>query len=90
MAGALTSTVPPPENPAGSAMELTDFCGMPLGKQGEFRIALCPRCNRHGRVQGLPGGGRVYDHVARAIDPAVAGVRLEILEWCEVPDSADW
>ena len=86
----MTPTAPRPENPAGSAMELTDFCGMPLGKQGEFHIALCPKCNRHGRVQGLPGGGRVYDHVARSVEPVVAGVRLEILEWCEVPEPTDW
>jgi hypothetical protein len=71
-------------------MEPTDFCGMPLGKQGDFRIEVCPKCNRPGRVQPRAGGGRVYDHVARPLEPAVAGVHLEIVEWCEVAESVDW
>jgi len=72
-------------------MDPADFCSMPVGKHAEgFSIAVCPRCGRHGRVQVHVAGGRVYDHVARPLDPPVAGVHVEIVEWCEVPDPADW
>jgi hypothetical protein len=70
-------------------MERTDFCGLPVGEHEGFRIAVCPRCGRHGRVQVRLGGGRVYDHVARPLDRAIAGVHVEIVEWCEVIDPAE-
>jgi hypothetical protein len=71
-------------------MDATDFCSMPVGQHGTLRIVVCPICGRHGRVQPRPGGGRVYDHVGRALETAVAGVHVEIVEWCEVPEPADW
>jgi len=71
-------------------MERTDFSGMPLGEHEGARIVVCPKCGRHGRVQPRLGGGRMYDHVARPLEPAVAGAVLEIVEWCEVPDPAEW
>ncbi len=70
-------------------MERTDFGSMALGDHDGQRIAVCPKCGRHGRVQLGHGGGRMYDHVARALEPAIAGVHLEILEWCEVPDPSE-
>jgi hypothetical protein len=69
-------------------MERTDFCGMPVGEHEGVRIGVCPKCGRHGRVQLRCGGGRMYDHVARPLDPAVAGVHVEIVEWCEVVEPA--
>ena len=72
-------------------MDPTDFCSMPVGTQDDgCAIAVCPRCGRHGRVQVRVAGGRVYDHVSRPLVPPVAGVHIEIVEWCEVPDPADW
>jgi len=71
-------------------MERTDFCSMPVGLHGEIRIAVCPKCGRHGRVQIRLGGGRVYDHVGQLLDTPVAGVRVDILEWCEGPEPGDW
>jgi hypothetical protein len=71
-------------------MEPTDFSGMPLGEHEGLRIVVCPKCGRHGRVQLRLGGGRVYDHVARPLEPAIAGAHVEIVEWCEVPDPPDW
>jgi hypothetical protein len=65
-------------------MEWTDFSTLRVGEHDGFRIAVCPKCGRHGRVQPRHGGGRMYDHVARPLEPAVAGARLEIIEWCEV------
>jgi hypothetical protein len=65
-------------------MGAIDFCRMPVGEHEGVRIAICPKCGRHGRVQPRLGGGRVYDHVAEALEPAVAGVHFDVLEWCEV------
>ena len=67
-------------------MERADFCSMPIGELEGLDIAVCPKCGRHGRVQLRLGGGRTYDHVGRPLEPAIAGVHLEIVEWCEVPD----
>ena len=67
-------------------MERTDFSSLPVGEQEGVEIAVCPQCGRHGRVQRRPGGGRTYDHLGRPLEPAIAGVHLEILEWCEVPE----
>jgi hypothetical protein len=61
-----------------------DFSSLREGEHDGFRIAICPECGRPGRVQPRHGGGSVYDHVARPLEPAVAGVHLEIVEWCEV------
>ena len=66
------------------AVEATDFCRMPAGEREGIEIARCPKCGRHGRVQARLGGGRTFDHVGRPLEPAVAGVHLEIVEWCEV------
>ena len=71
-------------------MDATDFCAMPVGNHAGVRIARCPKCGRHGRVQGRAGGGRVYDHVVRPLEPPVAGVHVEIVEWCEVPEPEEW
>jgi hypothetical protein len=71
-------------------MGSTDFRSMPLGDHEGWRIAVCPKCGCHGRVQLRLGGGRVYDHVAAPLRPAVAGVHLEVVEWCEVPDPREW
>jgi hypothetical protein len=71
-------------------MDPTDFCGMPVGEHEGFKIAVCPKCGRHGRVQVRFGMGRIYDHVARPLEPPVAGVHLEIVEWCEVPTPTEW
>jgi hypothetical protein len=66
-------------------MDRTDFCTMAVGEYEGFRIAVCPRCGRPGRVQMRVGSVRIYDHVAHPLEPAVAGVHLEVVEWCEVP-----
>ena len=71
-------------------MKGIDFRTMPVGVHEGVYIAVCTKCGRHGRVQPRPGGGRVYDHVARPLEPAVAGVHLEIVEWCEVRDPTDF
>ncbi|HJQ83242.1 MAG TPA: hypothetical protein VKA21_04150 [Candidatus Binatia bacterium] len=71
-------------------MDTTDFVSLPVGRHDGVSIAVCPMCGRHGRVQRAPGGGRVYDHVGRVLEPAVAGVHVEIIEWCEVGDPAEW
>ena len=68
----------------GAAMAEIDFRSMPVGEHDGTHIALCPKCGRHGRVLPRLGGGRVYDHVARPLEPNAAGTQLEILEWCEV------
>jgi hypothetical protein len=70
-------------------MEGIDFSTMPVGEHDGLRIVVCPRCGRHGRVLPRLGGGRVYDHVARSLEPGVAGVHLDIVEWCEVPEPTD-
>jgi hypothetical protein len=70
-------------------MDRTDFCTMPVGEHEGFRIAVCPQCGRHGRVQLRFGAGLIYDHVARPLEPAVAGVHFEIVEWCEVSGPTD-
>ena len=80
--------MPRPQNP--TAVDRTDFSRMPVGKHEDLHIAVCPRCGRPGRVQPRFGGGRVYDHVARPLEPAVAGVEIEVLEWCEVPEPREW
>jgi len=71
-------------------VDRTDYCAMPVGEHEGLRIGLCPKCGRNGRVQRRAGGGRVYDHVLRPLDPPVAGVRVEIVEWCEVSEPGDW
>ncbi len=71
-------------------MERTDFSSMPVGDHEGLRIAVCPKCGRHGRVQLRLGGGRMYDHLARLLDPPVAGVHVEIVEWCELPEPVEW
>jgi len=53
-----------------------DFSSLCEGEHDGFRIAICPKCGRPGRVQPRHGGGSVYDHVARPLEPAVAGVHL--------------
>jgi len=65
-------------------MEGVDFCGIPVGEHEGVRIAVCPKCGRHGRVLRRAWGGWVYDHVVRALEEGVAGVHLEIVEWCDV------
>ncbi len=65
-------------------MERIDFSTMSVGEHDGTHIAVCPKCGRHGRVLPRLGGGRVYDHVGRPLEPSAAGVQLEILEWCEV------
>jgi len=70
-------------------MDGIDFCRMPVGNHGGFRIVVCPKCGRHGRVLPRLGGGRVYDHVADPLEPAVAGVHFDVVEWCEVPEPTD-
>jgi len=67
-------------------MEPTDFSSLPVGEHEGLHIGICPKCGRHGRVQARVGGGRTFDHVTRPLEPAVAGVHVEILEWCEVSD----
>jgi hypothetical protein len=70
-------------------MDRIDFCTMPVGEYEGARIAVCPECGRHGRVRARIGGGRAYDHVALPLEPAVAGVHHDIVDWCEVPESKD-
>jgi hypothetical protein len=70
-------------------MGVTDFSRMPAGRHEDFSIAVCPKCGRNGRVERRPGGGRVYDHVASPLEPAVGGVHVEIIEWCEEEEPAD-
>ncbi len=65
-------------------MEGVDFSKMPLGERDGVRIAICPKCGRHGRVVPRPGGGRMYDHVTQPLEPAVAGCHEDIVDWCEV------
>lgn len=69
-------------------MEDLDFSSMPVGEHGDgSRIDVCPKCGRHGRVQPRLGGGRVYDHLARPLEPPVAGAHFDIVEWCEVTET---
>jgi hypothetical protein len=32
------------------------FTDLPMGKHGSWRIVVCPKCGRHGRLLGWPGG----------------------------------
>ena len=74
---------------ATAAMEWTYFSILPVGEHQGWRIEVCPKCGRPGRVQLRLCGGRTYDHVARPLEPAVGGVHLEIVEWCEVFEPLD-
>ena len=72
-------------------MKDVDFSTMPVGECDDgSRIDVCPRCGRRGRVQARLWGGRVYDHVARPLEPPVAGVHLDIVEWCEVVETTSF
>jgi len=71
-------------------MDPTDFCALPVGDHEGVRIACCPKCGRHGRVQLRAGGGLIYDHLLRPLEPPVAGLHVEIVEWCDVPEPAGW
>ena len=71
-------------------MEGIDFSRMPVGEHDGVHIAVCPKCGRHGRVLPRLGGGRVYDHVAHSVEPGVAGVHFDIVEWCDVPEPTEF
>ncbi len=71
-------------------MRRIDFSRMPVGEFDGTHIAVCPTCGRHGRVLPRLGGGLVYDHVARPLEPSAAGIQLEILEWCEMPGPTEF
>jgi hypothetical protein len=65
-------------------MECLDFTTTPAQEHEGWPIAECPRCGRRGRVQPRAGGGHIYDHVSRPLEPGIAGVHTEVVEWCEV------